>query len=98
MGKSKNDFLLGKVSGHIGKQIVIRQYKGKTVFSAYPDMSKVKPSPLQKSRRSNFAKAVKYAQDILHDPRKKAAYARKVKQGKSVYHFALQEYLGKNKS
>jgi hypothetical protein len=37
-----------KISGQIGKQIVLKQYGDKTVVTQYPDMDRVKPSPLQK--------------------------------------------------
>jgi hypothetical protein len=39
--------LLKNLSGHIGKQIVVKQYGDKTVVSKYPDMSKRKLSPKQ---------------------------------------------------
>jgi flagellar motor switch protein FliM len=39
--------LLHKLSGQIGKQLVFKQYGGKTVVSNYPDMSRRKLSPKQ---------------------------------------------------
>jgi hypothetical protein len=56
------------VSGGIGKQLVFKQYKDKTVVTSYPDMSNVKPSKLQKQKRSLFAEAVAYAQNINRNP------------------------------
>ncbi len=46
MAISEN-ILLQKLSGHIGRQLVIKQYGNKTVVSSYPDMSKRKLSPKQ---------------------------------------------------
>jgi hypothetical protein len=92
MAISEN-IILHNVRGHIGKQIVVKKYGKKTVVTKYPDMSKVKPSYLQKSKRSKFAEAVDYAQKILRTPALKAQYAKKVKRRQSVYHYAIREYM-----
>ncbi len=97
MARTKNPLLQG-VRGKIGDQLVIKQYSYGTVISAMPDMSKVKKSRLQEIEQQKFAKAVVYAKDISRNPVKKAAYAKKLKKGKSVYHAAIQEYYRKNKS
>lgn len=94
MAESVNSILLHNLRGQIGKQLVIKHYGKKTVVTAYPDMSNVKPSKLQKAKRNDFAEAVAYAQGILHDPVKKKAYAKKLKKGKSVYHAAITEWMG----
>jgi len=95
MAQSVNSVLLHNLRGQIGKQLVVKQYGQKTVVTKYPDMSKVKPSKLQKTKRTAFAEAVAYAQGILYDPVKKNAYAKKLKKGVSVYHAAIKEWLGK---
>ena len=59
---------LSQLSGHIGKKVVVKQYTNKTIVTAYPDMSKVKPSKKQKAKRSIFKEAVAYAQHINRDP------------------------------
>lgn len=89
--------LLGNISGGLGRQLVFKQYKDKTVVTLYPDMSKVKPSAKQKEGRNVFAEAVAYAKGINNDPVKKAEYQKKVKAGKKVYHFAMKEYLAQHK-
>ena len=95
MAESANSVLLNNLRGQIGKQIVVKHYGKKTVITAYPDMSNVKPSKLQKVKRTVFAEAVAYAQGVLHDQVKKAAYAKKLKKGESVYHAAIKEWLRK---
>jgi hypothetical protein len=97
MAKSTNSLLLRQMRGQIGKQFVVKQYGKKTVITAYPDMSNVKPSKAQKANRKNFAKAVAYAKDILHDPVKKKAFAAKLKKGESVYYAAMKEFHAENK-
>ena len=89
--------LLKHTSGKIGDVIVVKQYSYGTVISAIPDMSRVKKSELQKIKQNYFKDAVAYAKTILRDPDKKAAYAKTLKAGKTVYHAAIQEYLEKVK-
>lgn len=93
MARIRSNILTKGLSGQIGQQVVFKQYGKKTVVSRYPDMSKVKPSKLQKKGRNRFAEAVVYAQAINNDPVKKASYAKKVKKGHTVFNFAMQEYL-----
>ncbi len=93
MARSTASILLHQLRGHIGKQIVVKRYGNKTVVTAYPDMSKVKPSKLQKVRRKLFAEAVKHACAINNDPAKKALYKKKMKKGQTVYNYAIKEYL-----
>ncbi len=93
MARSTNNLLLHQLRGQIGKQLVVKQYGNQTVVTSYPDMNGIKPSSLQQKRRDEFAKAVAYAQAINNDPMQKAQYAKKVKRGQSVYHYALKEYL-----
>jgi hypothetical protein len=81
--------------GAIAKTVVVKQYAGKTVLTAYPDMSGVKPSIKQGERRSAFAQAVAYAQSINNDPLQKASWSARIGEGRSVFHAALAEYLTK---
>jgi hypothetical protein len=97
MARSKNTSLLKDVRGAIGKEFVVKQYSYGTVIAAYPDMSRVKSSKLQKLKQGVFAKAVAYAQSIVRNRAKKAAYAKKLKKGERVYNAAIKEYLKKHK-
>ncbi len=98
MATANNNIVLHETSGHIGKQIVIKQYAYGTVVTKYPDMSNIKPSKKQKQKRNKFKEAVAYSKAIINDPVKKKAYSKKVKKGQTVYHFALQEYLNNHKN
>jgi hypothetical protein len=90
-----NNALVDGMRGAFGKEFVFRTRGGKTFISKYPDMSNVKPSAKQLKEKSRFSKAVKYAQAIIADPKKKAAYEKKLDGASSVYHAAIKEYLGK---
>ena len=90
--------LLKDLKGHLGKQIVVKQYGDKTVVTKYPHVKgKRKPTHNQQVFRDHFAKAVQYAQAINRDREQHALYLTKVNKGQSVYHYALKEYLEKNK-
>lgn len=82
-------------SGAVGKEIVFKRYGNKTVVSKYPDMTKVKPSALQRQGRSLFAEAVRFAQLINNHPELKALYTSELQAGESVFHKAKQEYLNR---
>ena len=97
MARVPKKSLLSKAKGKIGNEIVVKQYSYGTVITRYPDMSRVKRSSLQKKEQGLFKAAVKYAQRIIYDPKKKADYAKKLEKGKSVSHAAIQEYLEINK-
>ncbi|OLY91129.1 hypothetical protein SAMN05444008_11817 [Cnuella takakiae] len=84
---------LAGLSGTLGKQIVFKQYAHGTVVSKYPDMSRVKPSPLQLVYRQRLKEATAYAQRINRDPVLRAEYAKGLKAGESVFHKAKKEYL-----
>lgn len=90
MARANGTLTLG-MKGQVGKQIVYRTRGDKTFMSKYPDMSNVVPSKEQIKYKSLFSKAVRFAQGIIRNPAKKAAY--KVKKGKTVYHTAIKDYM-----
>jgi len=66
MAISEN-ILLKKLSGHLGKQIVFKQYGDKTVVSKYPDMSKRTLSPKQLRVNAIMEEANYEAKRIIAD-------------------------------
>ena len=97
MARLSNNSILAGISGALGKEVVFKKYATGTVVSKMPDMSGVKPSPKQSSRREIFQQAVYYAKSINSDPELKKTYAAKLKEGESVFNAALKEYLKKEK-
>ena len=61
-------------------------------------MSNVMPTAKLTSAQGLFAKALAYAQAILADPVKKAAYQKNLQKRKKVYHAALKEYIESNQN
>ncbi len=88
---SKSSIFYG-MRGKVG-QFVIRQYKNRVVISAAPDMTRHKPTGLQKKCREKFAAAVGYAKKINDDPLMRKLYAKKTIKGESVFQLALKAYL-----
>jgi hypothetical protein len=86
-----------KLSGKIGKELLFKNYGNKVVVTRYPDMSRVKPSGIQKHYRNAFKEAVAYAKNINRTPALKQQYLKKIKKGESVYHYAIKEYLNKQR-
>lgn len=70
MAISKNPLLKG-LKGSINKQIVVREFFGKTILSAYPDMDNVKRSSKQKKQNDRMRKANIEVRSILNNERKR---------------------------
>jgi hypothetical protein len=88
---------LESIRRQLGKQFVIRQSRGQVIISAYPDMSNVKRSNNQKCENNKFAQAVAYAKFAKDDPVEHARLSVEKKEGQSVYHAAVSEFLKKSK-
>ncbi|HEV3225136.1 MAG TPA: hypothetical protein VGZ90_19815 [Puia sp.] len=91
MAKVRSNIILQNLSGTVGKKLVFKIINGETFATKYPDRSKVKYNKEQLQYREIFAKASKYASEIVNDPVKKKAY--KVKGRTSVYHAAIKNYM-----
>lgn len=83
------------LKGRVG-EFIFKKYGNRMVVSKVPDMSGIKPTKKQKVKRSRFKEAVAYAQSIVHDPEKKAAYKKTLGRGKRVFQSAIKEYLKRN--
>ena len=92
MAENRKNIILHGISGRVGN-FIVKHYADKTVVTSYPDMSGIKPTDAQKEKRNVSASAVAYAKEIINDPRRKMEYQKKVKKGKTVYHYVMREYL-----
>lgn len=66
MAISKN-MLLNGITGSISKQIVLRNYRGKIVVSAYPNMDGVKFTDKQLKRQKLMAQATAESKLVMND-------------------------------
>jgi len=93
MAISEN-FLLKKLSGHLGKQLVFKQYGEKTVVAKYPDMSKRKLSPKQLRINTIMEEANYEAKRILADEELRTAAQVKLNVTRNKLYTALiREYF-----
>jgi hypothetical protein len=91
MAKTGNNYVTYGMSGAIGKELLFRTIKGKTYACKIPDMSNIIPSKNQTRKREKFGRAVKFAQSIMNDPEKAAAYEKKP--GQRLYHTIITDYM-----
>lgn len=84
--------------GQIEKTVVVKQYAdGRTVVTAFPDMSNIKPSEQQKICRMSFKEAQAYAVEFLKDPFNKAAYKALCAPGQKPHNVLISQLLKKER-
>jgi len=94
MATSDNNLLLKNLSGHLGRQIVIKQYSGKTVVSKYPDMSRRKLSPKQVENNEIMADASYRAKGVIaNEELRNAAQIRLNVTSNKLYTALVKEYF-----
>jgi hypothetical protein len=93
MAISEN-ILLHKLSGHIGRQLVVKQYGDKTVIAKYPDMSNRKLSKKQRQVNKLMQEANADARRILAEPvLRDAAQVRLNVTRNKLYTSLIREYF-----
>ncbi len=95
MAKSIGNLILKGASGQIGKQIVVRNRKGKTILANYPKASNSRTDK-QIVQRDKFKDAVAYAKTVLVQPdvlKYYDAVAKNLNNGASPYNLAVKDYL-----
>lgn len=102
MADGSFNIIMQRISGSIGKTIVYRDYRGKTVVSKHPNMSKVVRSPAQRASNALFSKAMKHAREILADPVQREEVMERIKYLKDKGYrracsLLVKEYINKHK-
>lgn len=96
MAISKEPNLTG-FRGTIEKTVVVRiDTWGRTILSAYPDMTNIKPTTAQKQQRLNFKEAQAIALKMLSDPAVKAFYKERCKGQQRPHNILISELLKNN--
>jgi len=98
MATVRNNPILNGLSGMLGRTIVFKTLRGKTIMANRPSPPK-KQSEQQKTNRSKFRDASHWAHQVLLDPLKKEYYQRKAKKLKlpNAYTAAITDYMRKAK-
>jgi hypothetical protein len=88
-----------KLSGHLNKEIVFKQYGDKVVVSAYPDMSKRTLSPKQLENQEIMYMANSIAQGIMaNEELSQAAQVRLNVTRNKLYTALIKEYFSKQRA
>ena len=78
MARTNDNIILQKVSGNIGKQVVLKRVHGKTVLSKMPKKPAAR-SAKQQMCAQGFKLATAYAKSVMQNPELKALYSAEAK-------------------
>jgi len=93
-----NNVIMKNLSGHLGKEIVFKQYGDKTVVSKYPDMSKRILSAKQIQAQEMMEEANYEARGIMADKKlRNEALLRLNVTTNKLYTALIREYFRKAK-
>ena len=92
---SNNSLVSGKFSGTLGKELVFREWQGKTVVAKAPKKRKGKPTSQQAETQEKFLFASRYARAVIRSPDKSLAeaYATVLRPRQNVYSRALEDFI-----
>lgn len=95
MAHSDNSIITGKFKGSLGKQLVFREWQGKTVVAKSPKRRSGDPSPSQVETQDKFFIASRYAKAVTTgaDQTMAQAYAMVLRPRQNVYSRALEDFL-----
>jgi hypothetical protein len=83
------------INGSIGKELVFRQWAGKTIVSKAPGPRKRSASPAQVALQEKFVLASKYARSVVQGPDEgiREAYSEKLRPRQNLYSRALEDFM-----
>lgn len=95
MAYSNNSIIVGNLKGALGKELVFRDWDGKTIVSKYPKRRKRDPTLRQAAMRERFQLGMLYAKAIRDDPDPgmRESYAMALQPRQNVYSRALQDFM-----
>ena len=95
MANSNNSIVTGKFQGSLGKELVFREWEGKTVVAKSPRKRRGEPTTAQAETQERFLLASRYAKAIKNSPDQSLAqaYASAVRPRQNVYARALEDFL-----
>jgi hypothetical protein len=95
MAHSDNSVVTRKLKGSLGKELVFREWEGKTVVAKAPGKRKGKPTEKQAETQEKFLIASRYARAVINNPDKGLAdsYATGLKSRQNVFSRALEDCM-----
>ena len=95
MANSNNSVITGKLRGALGKELVFRDWEGKTVVAKAPKSRKGEGTPAQAEAQDKFLLASIYAKAIVkgQDQGIKDAYTAVLRPRQNLYSRAMEDFL-----
>jgi hypothetical protein len=95
MAHSNNSVITGKFKGSLGKELVFREWDGKTVVAKAPKARTTEPTADQQEIMDKFLIASRYGIAVTkgQDQTMAQAYARVLKPRQNVYSRAMEDFL-----
>jgi hypothetical protein len=95
MANSNNSVITGKFRGTIGKELVFREWDGKTVVAKAPKARTGPATPAQLKIQENFTLAAKYATSVMEgtDQGIKDAYTARLNPRQNLFSRAVADFM-----
>jgi hypothetical protein len=95
MASSNNSVITGKFRGTLGKELVFREWEGKTVVAKAPKKREGEGTPAQAEAQDKFLLASIYAKAIVkgQDQGIKDAYTAALRPRQNLYSRAMEDFL-----
>ena len=95
MAHSDNSVVTRKLKGTLGKELVFREWDGKTVVAKAPKRREGDPTPAQAQTQERFLIASRYARAVIKSADKSMAeaYAAALRPRQNVYSRALEDFF-----
>ena len=95
MAHSNNSVITGKLRGSLGKELVFREWEGKTIVAKAPKAREKPPTEKQAVIQEKFLLATKYANAVKagSDEGLKSAYIAAQRPRQNLYSRALEDFL-----
>jgi hypothetical protein len=95
MAHADNNIITGKFKGSLGKQLVFREWEGKTVVAKSPKGRSGDPTAAQAELQEKFLVASRYAKSVITsaDQSLAQAYASALRPRQNVYSRALEDFM-----
>jgi len=95
MANSNSSVITGKLRGALGKELVFREWEGKTVVAKAPGARKGEPTKPQVQIQERFLLASRYAKAVMNgqDQGIKDAYTAALKPRQNLYSRALADFM-----
>ncbi len=99
MANSNNSVITGKLRGALGKELVFREWEGKTVVAKAPKAREEEPTPAQAQTQERFLLASRYAMAVMQgqDQGIRDAYSAALKPRQNLYSKAVEDFMSSPK-